>query len=313
VAGATTLAIERPDVTVADGDIDQTIERLRAQRASWVPVQRGAALGDRVRIDFHGTREGQPVPGAAATRIPVVIGEGRMLPDFESSLVGLTAGARKSFPVRFPADYHEASLRGATVNFDVEVHEVGERKLPDVDADFIRGFEIASGDVAEFRRLVRENLEREAAAKVQAELRRQILDGLLNANPVDVPAVLVSREAAGLQADAMRSLGVRDVKDAPPLSEYEEVARRRARLALIMAALVQEHGLKVDPALVDRKVEALCQSYERPEEVRKLYLQSAELMSQIENAVMEEQLMSWLVERARVTARPVTFSALMGA
>jgi trigger factor len=312
VTGVTTLAVERPEVTVADADIDQTIDRLRAQRASWIAVQRGAARGDRVVIDFNGTRGGQPIPGGAASRIPVVIGEGRMLPDFESSLVGLSAGQKKSFPVRFPADYHEASLREATVEFEVEVHEVGERKLPEVDAEFVRGFDIASGDLAEFRRLVRENLEREAAAKIQAELRRQILDGLLKANPVDVPKALVDQEAAGLQSDAMRSLGVKDVKDAPPLSEYEEVARRRARLALIMAGLVAEHGLKVDPAQVNRKVDALCQSYERPDEVRKLYLQSAELMSQIENAVMEEQLMAWLIERVRVTPRTVTFSALMG-
>jgi trigger factor len=312
VSGATGLGIERPEVSVSDSDVDQTIERLRVQRANWVPVQRGAVHGNRVTIDFTGTREGQPVNGAAATQLPVVIGEGRMLPDFESNLVGLAAGETRSFPVTFPADYHETSLRGALISFEVTVHEVAERTLPEVDADFIRGFEIQSGDVADFRRLVRENLEREVEAKIRADTRRQILDGLLGANPVDVPAVLVNREAAGLRADAMRSLGLRDENEAPPLSEYEEVGRRRARLAMIMSALVQEHGIKADSARVHQKIDDLCRSYERPEEIRKLYLQTPELMDQIENAVMEEQLMAWLLERANVTARPMTFAALMG-
>lgn len=312
VAGVDKLSIERPEVSVADADIDQTIERLRAHRANWVSVGRAAAQGDRVVIDFNGTRYGQTITGGAGERVPVVIGEGRMVPGFESSLEGLTAGASKTFTVTFPADYQDLSLRAANVSFDVRVHEVAERKLPAVDADFIRGFDVASGDMAEFRRLVRENLEREVAAKVQSELRRQVMDGLLSANPVDVPAAIVDREAAGLQAEAMRSLGITDAKDAPPISSYAEAARQRARLGLILRALIEEQGLKVDPARVDQKVNELCESYDRPDEVRNMYLQSSELMAQIENSVLDEQVTNWLIGQAKVTARRVTFAVLMG-
>ena len=312
VAGVEGLSILRSEVAVTDDDINHTIERLRTQRANWTPVDRKAQQGDRVLIDFNGTRNGEPIAGGKAERVGVVIGEGRMVGDFEAGLVGIAPGDDKTFLVTFPSDYHEESLRGARVNFDVHAHEVAERSLPDVDADFIRGFQVASGDAAEFRRLVRENLEREAAAKIQAELRRQVMEGLLQANPVEVPLVMVEREATSLQAEAMRNLGLQDPKDAPALTSYEDVARRRVRLGLIIGALIHEQGLKVDPVRVDLKVEELCQPYERPEEVRKLYLQSPELMAQIENSVMEEQAMAWLIERAKVSTTPVTFSALMG-
>jgi len=312
VAGFEGLKIEKPRVAVSDEDIDKTIERLRVQRSTWSTVGRPAAHGDRVVIDFAGTRNGESLPGGSAERVGVVIGEGRMIADFEANLPGLGAGTEKTFAAKFPDDYHEDSLRGATVEFRVLVHEVAERSLPAVDADFIRGFEVQSGDAAEFRRLVRENLEREAAAKTQAEVRRQIMEGLLGANPVDVPLVMVSREAAGLQAEAMRSLGIQDPKDAPPVGNYEEAARRRVRLSLVLGALISEQGIRLDATRVEQRLIELCEPYDRPEEVRKLYLENADLMAQIENSVMEEQVMTWIIDRAAVTEKQVTFSALMG-
>lgn len=312
VTGVDGLRIDRPETTVTDDDVNQTIERLRAQRATWSTIQRPAARADRVVIDFNGTHDGQPLPGGKAERVGVVIGENRMLAEFEDNLPGLAAGDEKSFDVSFPPDYFEASLRSARVRFDVRVHEVAERKLPTVDADFIRGFEVASGEEAEFRKLVRENLEREVAKKVQAEVRRQLMDGLLQANPVDVPMVMVNREAANLQAEAMRNMGLQDPKNAPPVNSYEEPARRRVQLSLIISALIGEHGLRVDPARIEHKLDELCQAYDRPEEVRKVYLGNADLMGQIESSVMEEQVMMWLIERATVTPKTVTFAALMG-
>ncbi len=312
VAGVDALRIERPETSVTETDIDQTIERLRAHRADWLTVNRPAAQGDRVLIDFTGTRYGQAVNGGTGVRVPVVIGEGRMAAGFEPNLVGMAAGTTKTFTVTYPADYADSSLRAADVRFEVRLHEVAERKLPAVNAEFIRGFEVESGDMAEFRRLVRENLEREVAAKVHAELRRQVIDGLLSANPVEVPAALVGREADGLRAEAMKNMGVTDPNEAPPLSSFEDAARQRARVGLILGALIQEQGLKVDPARVDEKLGELCESYDRPEDVRNMYLQSPELMAEIENRVLEEQVMAWLIGKAKVQARTTSFAELMG-
>jgi len=312
VGGVDALAAERPEVAVGDAEVERTIERLQRQRGSWADVKRAAAVGDRVVVDFDGTLKGEPIEGGKAEGVTIVIGDGRMLPDFEAGLVGVGPGGEKTFPVKFPADYHEPSLRDQTVSFAVVVREVAGRELPAVDADFIKGYGIESGDPAEFRRLVRENLEREVAAKIQSELRRQVLEQLLERNPVDLPSVLVTREAQALQTEGMRNLGIQDVKDAPALAAYEDVARRRVRLGLIIGALIRDQEIKVDQSRVDARLDELCRPYEKPDEVRRLYLQNPELMSQIESSVMEEQALAWLVERAKVTGKPVAFAELMG-
>ncbi len=309
VAGLDGLAIEKAEPAVSDADIDQTIERLRRQRGQWQPAARAAASGDRVVVDFAGTLNGEPVEGGNAERFGIVIGEGRMLAEFESNLVGIEVGAGKSFQVTFPGDYYEQKLRGQTVTFQAHLHEVAALELPAVDADFVRGFDVPSGELAEFRRLVRDNLEREAAAKVQAEMRRQLIEQLLEANPVDVPAVMVSREAAHLQSEAMRSAGAADGQAG---DAYDEVARRRVRVGLILGELIREQSMTVDQVRLDQKLDELCQSYDQPQEVRNLYLQNPQLMTQVENSVLEEQVMSWLMERARITARSISFGQLMG-
>jgi trigger factor len=307
------LGVDKPEPTVTDADVDRTIERLQRQKGAWQAVERPAATGDRVIVDFEGTLGGVPIEGGKAEKLGIVIGEGRMLADFEANLTGIAAGDSKSFNVRFPADYYDAKLRDAEVAFAVRAHEVAALELPAVDADFVSGYGVVSGDLAEFRRLVRENLEREAAAKVQAEVRRQLMEHLLARNPVEVPTVMVAREAAGLQAESMRNLGLKDAKDAPALGAYEEVARRRVRLGLIMGALIREHDLRIDQAGVERKLDELCRPYEQPEEVRKLYLQNEQLMAQVENSVMEEQVMAWLLERAQLRPKAVALTDLMGA
>jgi trigger factor len=312
VAGLDRLTIERPETPVADADVDRTQEQLRRQKGGWKSVERSAERGDRVIVDFNGTVKGEPVPGGTAEKLAIVIGDGRMLADFESNLIGLAAGGTRTFTIRFPSDYHDERLRSESVTFDVHVREVAAPDLPVLDEAFVKAFGVASGDLGEFRRLIRENLEREVTAKVRAETRRQLLEQLLAANRVDLPAVLVAREAAALQAEAMKNLGIKDVKDAPAVAAYEEIAQRRVRLGLIMNALIREHDLKVEPAEVARKLDEICRVYERPDDVKSLYRQNPELMAQVEGSVMEEQVMIWLAGRSQVTNKVVPFSELMG-
>jgi len=312
VEGLAGLAIDKPAPVIGDTEVGQTIDRLRRQRGTWQAADKVSASGDRVTIDFDGRLDGATIDAGKAEGYAVVIGEGRMLPDFEAGLIGHRAGASASFPVRFPDDYPETPLRGKTVAFDVKVHEVATLALPEISAEFIQGFGVASGEESEFRRLVRENLEREVAAKVQSELRRQVLERLLEANPIDLPAVMVAREAAALQAEGMRNLGISDVKDAPALGAYDDVARRRVRLGLIVGAVVKERDIRLDQSRVDGRLDELCARYEKPDEVRRLYLQNPDLMVQIENSVIEEQAMLWLIGQAKVTEKPVSFTELMG-
>ena len=313
VDGLDRLTIEKAETQISDADVDHTVERLRRQKGTWKTVERESARGDRVIVDFNGVLKGEPIEGGKAEKLGIVIGDGRMLADFEANLAGIAAGGTGTFTIRFPKDYHDEKLRDENVIFDVRVHEVFEMDLPPVAEEFIKGFGVASADPAEFRRLIRENLEREAAAKVQAEMRRQIMEHLLATNPVQLPSVMVAREAAGLQAEAMRNLGIKDVKDAPAVSSYEDVAQRRVRLGLIMGALIREHELKVDPAQVDKKLDDVCRPYDRPDEVKSLYMQNPDLMVQVENSVVEEQAMTWLVSRSQLRLKTVAFAELMGA
>jgi trigger factor len=311
VAGLERLAIDKPQTEVTESDVERTLESLRRQRGTWQSVAREAVMDDRVIVDFSGTLNGEPVEGGRADKLAIVIGEGRMLADFESNLVGMRAGDDRTFTIRFPQDYHAEKLRDQQVAFDVSAREVAELQLPPTDEDFVKSFGVGSGELGELRRLIGENLRREAEARIYAEVKRQILEQLLGANPIVLPAVLIAREAAGLQAESARNLGLKDVKDAPALSSYREIAERRVRLSLIMAALIREHGLKPDQEHVRRKLEELCRRYDQPEEIRKLYLQNPELMAQVEDSVMEDQVLSWLAGRAEIRTRPIPFAELM--
>lgn len=312
LAGVDQLKVEKPAVEVTEADINGTIERLRHQKGSWVPAGRHSARGDKLTIDFDGRVRGEALEGGSGEKMEIVLGEGRMLADFEANLEGIEAGGSKSFTIRFPDDYHRQNLRGEDVSFEVRVTEVAARELPAVDAGFVSGLGVESGDPEELRSRVRESLEQEVAARVQAEMRRQVVEQILASNPVELPAVMVEREAASLQAQGMRKMGIENEADAPALDTYRPVAERRVRLGLIIGALIGEQDLKVDQVRVDNKLDDLCRQYEQPAEMRKLYSQNPEIMTQIENSVIEEQAMNWLIEHATVTEKNQALAELVG-
>ena len=233
LTGLDALKIDRPVTEVLDADVDAMLETLRKQRATWTPVDRKAAQGDRISIDFEGTLKNEPIEGGRGENVPVVLGEGQMLPDFEKSLSGLSAGDEKTFKVKFPKDYHSDELAGQKVSFSVKANEVAEMELPEVTADFIREFGVESGELGEFRTDIRSNMEREVTAKVEAEVKRQVMEQLLETNPIAVPEVLVRQEATGLQSDAMRNMGIEDPAQAPPVDGFRDAADRRVRLGLL--------------------------------------------------------------------------------
>ena len=311
LAGVDSIEIERPSAQIADADVDGMIDSLRRQRADWKPVERESREGDQVTIDFEGLLDGEPLKGGSGTEVPVVLGAGRMLPDFEQALYGVKGAEVKEFDVVFPADYHAEELRGKTAHFTATVREVAEQVLPELDAEFIRGFGIESGELDEFRVSVRKNMEAESESRGHAEVKRQLFDRLLAANPISVPSALVAREAQVLQSDAMRQMGVSDPGQAPALDSFRDTAERRVRLGLIVAALIRDNGITVDRERVSNRIDELSAPYDDPAQIRTLYLQSQELMSQIEHAVLEEQVVDWLNERVKSHARPVPFRELM--
>ncbi len=308
------FAVDRAEAEIGEPDIDEMIETLRKQRATWSPVERKAADGDRVTVDFEGKIKGEPIEGGAGQDVPIVIGQGQMLEDFEKNLTGLSAGDEKTFTVKFKKDYQAEELAGKKASFTVIVKEVAEQELPDLDAEFIKGYGVDSGDLETFRADVRKNMEREAVAMIQSDVKRQIMEQLLDANPINIPSALVQRESGSLREEAMRNLGIKDA-DAddprvPPLNAYTEPAERRVRLSLLVGAVIEENNLEADRDGVKDKVDEICAPYNEPEQYKKLYFQNPQLLEQVENMVLEEQVIDLLVSKARLTVTPKRFAEL---
>jgi trigger factor len=310
VQGLDAFRASRPEPAFDDADIDFITENLRRQRAHWHAADRGARTGDRVTVDFQGRMNGAPMEGGTGEKVTIVLGAGRMIADFETQLVGVKAGEKREIKVQFPADYPNGALAGRPAEFSIQVGEVAEEHLPEVDEEFIRSFGVESGMKEDFAKDIRQNMANEFAARARAEIKRQLLESLLQANPIDIPVVLVEQEATSLQADAMRNLGITEVGAAPSLESFRETAERRVRLGLLIGALIREQELVVDREKVRERVEQLSGGYEKPDEIRKLYYQTAQLLTQVENSVLEEQVVDWLAAKATIAAKPMAFRSL---
>lgn len=310
------VSIVRPDLTPGEPEIDKTLEVMRRQRVTFDPVARAAENGDRLTIDYKGSIDGKEFSGSSATDSMIVLGEGRLLPDFEQQLLAMKAGEGKSFELQFPDDYHGREVAGRTARFEVTVKEVAAPKLPEVDAEFAKKLGIADGDLARMRQEVRENLEREVRMRLKSRVKDQVMQALLDVNKIVAPKALIEAEIQRLQSLARQDLAARGVAvkhDTPlPGEVFEQQAERRVRLGLILAELVRAQALFAKPEQVRAVVEERAQSYEKPEEVVKWFYESPERLREIEGGVVEENVVAWVLTKARVSDQPIAFDELMG-
>jgi len=309
------IEVSRPVVAVSDADVDRTLDVLRKQRVQFHAVEREAKEGDRLHIDYLGQIDGVTFPGGEAKDFPVVLGEGRTLKEFEGSLNGMKTGENKSFNVTFPDDYFAKELAGRTATFNVTVKSVHEAHLPEVDAAFAQSLGIADGNVERLRDEIRTNLSREAKRRVQAKVKEQVLNGLLDATPIDVPSNLVAMERSALMEKAVADLKARGMKESDiKLSDavFEPQAKRRVALGLIMDAIVQEQKIVASEDKVRALVDEFAQSYEDPSEVVGWYYQDATRLKEAKALVLEENIVNWLLEHAQVSDETTTLEALMG-
>ncbi|MAF84609.1 MAG: trigger factor [Chromatiales bacterium] len=314
LGGLDKLEVERAETEIGDQDVDEMLQTLRTQRAIWNPVERKAADGDKVTVDFEGKVKDEPIEGGAGQDVEIIIGQGQMLEEFEKNLLGLSVGDEKTFNLKFKKDYPAEELAGKKASFTVNVKGIAEQELPDLDEEFIKSFGVESGDMDVLLTDVRKNMEREVVAMIQADVKRQIMEHLLTTNPIDIPSALIQSEAGNLRSEAMRNLGIKeaDVDDpsVPTIDTYLEAAERRVRLSLLVGAVIEENNLTVDQNQVKDKVDEICAPYEKPEEFKQIYFQNPQLLAQVENAVLEEQAIEWLVAKARLTVTPKGFSEL---
>jgi trigger factor len=315
IGDVSALTIEKPSATVAESDVDQTIDTLRKQRVQYAAVDRAANKGDRVMIDFVGTIDGVAFEGGSAKNFALVVGEGRMLPEFEEAMPGLAKGGSKSFDVNFPADYPGAEVAGKTAKFVVVAGEVAEPVLPPVDADFAKAFGVASGDLAQLRTEVRQNLELELKRRTYAVTRDRVLQALREATPIAVPNALAANEALRMAEDATKDMiqrGVPKDKATVSPSTFEPAARERVALGLIVAEVVRTHSLQATPEQVRKYVDEAASSYESPEQVIQWYYADRQRLAEYEALSLESNVVDWVLSKAKVMDKPSSFAEIVG-
>jgi trigger factor len=306
------LTLEKPVAAVTDTDVDAMIESMRRQRPVFTEVARGARTGDRVTIDYQGEIAGAPFQGGEGRDAAIVIGAGGQMPELEAALAGAVAGDERRFQVTFPEGSTSPEMAGKTADFTVKVKKVEEQSLPALDEEFCAAFGVREGGVEQLRAEVRKGMERELADIVRGRLRTQLLDALYRDNPLEVPRSMLDEQIQELQLDMARRLGLRDASRLPPRETFEETARRRVALGLLLGEVVRGESLKVDRERVQSRLAELVAAYPNSDEMRRAYLQSPEAMRQIESAALEDQAIDSLLSRVRVEERPTTFAELTG-
>jgi len=307
--------VTRTVFNLDDSDVEETIQTLRKQRVEYKAVDRAAQNEDQVRIDFSGVLDGKLFEGGAAKDFAVVLGAGRMLPDFENALVGSKAGETKSFDMTFPADYHGKDVAGKEVTFTLTVHAVEAPHLPAVDAEFVKSMGVADGDVEKFRQEIRENVGREAQRRVKVRNKDGAMELLLKVSQLEAPQSLVQGEAQRLMEQTVRDMEGRGMKIPQglklPADMFLERAEKRIKLGLILAELVKQHDLQAKPEQVEALVNEYAQSFEHPEEVRQWYRADKSRLQEIENLVLEDNVVAWVMAGAKVTEQAAKLNELM--
>jgi len=314
VGDVSRFEVMRPATEVSDADVDKTIQTLRKQRAKYDNVDRVAANGDLVNIDFEGLIAGQPFEGNKASNFTVILGEARMLPDFEAALVGMKAGEQKTFPLTFPQEYDER-VRGKTADFTVTVNQVAEPQLPAFDSEFAKQLGVETGDVERLKREVRENVEKEVTKRVRSAVKEQVMDALHKVANFDVPRSLLEAEIGRMQQQALEDLKQRGMTTQNltlPPDLFAERATRRIKVGLLVGELVKRHNLQPKPEQVRKVIEEHAESFEQPEQLVRWYYGDPARLAEVEALVMEDNVVEWALGNMKVTDEKMAFDDLMG-
>ncbi len=297
------LTVTRAVAGVTDQDVDNTILKLREQHGEWVRVERAAQEGDQVLIDYSGTKDGEPFAGGAADNSTLDLGSKRMIPGFEEGVAGLQAGEEKTLQLNFPDDYHAQELQGAAVEFEVKLHEVREHHSAELDDALFEKLGVTEGGEEQFRQEVRENMERELASAIKTNVKSQVMDALLDAHDVQLPAALLSSEISVLRQQSFQQFGAAAAQfDASLLPDelFAEQAQRRVKLGLILGEIIKQEDVQPHPDKVRTMIEDMAATYESPEEVINWHYSDQERLAAVESAALEEQVIDEILQQAVV-------------
>ncbi|MSE16895.1 trigger factor, partial [Pantoea agglomerans] len=299
--GLENIEVEKPVVEVTDADVDTMLDTLRKQQANWIESDAAAGPEDRATIDFNGSVDGEEFEGGKASDFVLAMGQGRMIPGFEEGVVGHKAGETFTIDVKFPDDYHAENLKGKDAKFEIVLKKVETRELPELTEEFIKRFGVEDGSVAGLRTEVRKNMDRELKGAIRNRIKTQAIDGLVEANEIDVLRRQAAQRFGGNEQQALEL----------PRELFEEQAKRRVVVGLLLGEVIRTHELKADEARVSTMIEEMASAYEDPQEVIEFYSKNNELMNNMRNVALEEQAVEAVLAKAKVTEKETNFQDLM--
>ncbi len=314
VGDLSAVTLKKPTLTITDVEIDKTLEVLRKQRSTYLPVDRAAENGDRVDIDFKGILDGTPFEGGTAEGYQVVLGAGRLLKDFEAQILGKNAGESVTFPFTFPEDYHGKDVAGKQVEFTITLNEVAGPVLPEVNEEFAKQFGLEDGNVEALRAEIRKNLENETRRRLRARVREQATNAILEATTVELPKVLVEQECQQLVEQTKRDFAERGLSNDIPADTdvFKTEAERRVKLGLILADVVKANDLYAKPEQIRALVDEFAESFEDKESVVNWYYSDPKRLEEVEAIVIDENMVTWIAEKAQIEEVAISFEELMG-
>ncbi|MDU8923564.1 trigger factor [Pasteurellaceae bacterium LIM206] len=310
--GLENIKVEKPVVEITEADVDNMVEVLRKQQATWAESQEAAKADDRVTIDFVGSVDGEEFEGGKAQDFVLAMGQGRMIPGFEEGIIGHKAGEQFDIEVTFPAEYHAENLKGKAAKFAITLKKVEVMVLPELTDEFVAKFGPNTKTVDDLRTEIRKNMQRELKNALVSRVKQQVIDGLIEQNAVEVPAATVEQEIEVLRGQAAQRFGGNAKQTAQlPRELFEEQAKRRVQVGLLFAEVIKSNELKADEDKVKAMIEDIASAYEQPAEVVEYYSKNNELMNNIRNAVLEEQAVDAVLTKAQVSEKAATFDEIM--
>ncbi len=308
------IEVKRPEASITDADVDEMAEKLRDQRASWEPVERAAAEGDQVKVDFRGSKDGEVFPGGEGEGVEFEIGAGQMIADFDANARGMSKGDSKTFDATFPEDYQAEDLKGQTVSFELTMQDVRSRQVPELDEAFFKEFGVEEGTEEAFRVQVRSNMEREMETAITNTVKGQVLDELTKIHEVQLPDTLVAKEIEALKQKMMQQLQMYGSNQELPGFDddlFRDEAEKRVTVGLVLNEITNVADIEADAEKVRERIEIMAEPYDEPEQVVNYYYSNQEQLQQIQMAVIEDQVIDHILESAKIDPIEATYESVV--
>jgi trigger factor len=308
------IKVEKPILSVGDKDVDKTIDVLVKQRVTYSPVKRASKKEDRINIDLTASIDGEQVESTNNKGMDIVLGELGRIEAFDKELTGGKVGDTREFQIEYPADHKPEQIAGKKVDYVVTYNSVSEPIYPEVDKKFARDLGVADGDVNKLREEIKLSLEQEVEKRIEAGVKEQVFQGLVDVTEVDLPKALVGEEISRMmqmtaQNLQQRGMDPKSIQLQPQM--FEEQAKRSTALRLILSQLVNAESLQANADQVRAKVEAFAQNYEKPEQMIDWYYSDIKRLDEPAALATESNVVEWVLAKAQVKDKKVKFDEFM--